>query len=163
MIAAVVAKSENNVIGIDNDLPWDLPNDRAYFSKVTRGHTVIMGRKTAESIATRLGHGLPDRQNILVTRDTDYMLDGFTTVHDIETAVRDASEDAFIIGGEQIYRLALPLLDRIYLTEVHTTLQGDTFFPEIDRSEWREIERESHKKDDKNQYDYDFVTLDRIR
>jgi dihydrofolate reductase len=162
MIAAVVAKSKNNVIGIDNDLPWDLPLDRAHFREVTHGHAVIMGRKTAESIAARLGHGLPGRHNILVTRDVDYELTGFTVVHDIESAVRAAEGDAYIIGGEQIYKLALPLLDRVYLTEVHAILDGDTFFPELDHSEWTEMERESHKHDDKNQYDYDFVTLDRV-
>lgn len=163
MIVAVVAKSKNNVIGVNNDLPWDLPNDRAHFRNVTRGHTVVMGRKTAESIAARLGHGLPDRQNIVITRDPDYTLPGFTVVHDLESAVNAADGDVYIIGGEQIYRAALPLLDRLYLTEVNAVIAGDTYFPELDSREWRETERESHAKDDKNHYDYDFVTLDRVR
>ena len=163
MIAAIVARSKNGVIGIKNDLPWDLPDDRSYFRDITRGKAVVMGRKTADSIIDRLGHGLPNRENIVLTRDDSYQPDGFTVVHSIEDIIRDNSADMFIIGGEQVYRLALPFCDRLYSTEVDVTIDGDAYFPDVDLPQWKEVSREHHLKDDKNQYNYDFVVYDRIQ
>ncbi len=163
MIAAIVARSKNGVIGVNNDLPWDLPGDRKYFRDVTRAHSVIMGRKTAESIAARFGHGLPDRENIVVTRDADYQLDGFTVVHSIGEALQTAGSDGFVVGGEQIYAQALPYCDRLYVTEVDTDIAGDAYFPDFDTAEWREVSREVHQKDEKNDYAFDFVVYDRVR
>ena len=162
MISAIVAKSKNGIIGINNDLPWDLSNDRTYFRDVTRGSTVIMGRKTADSIITRLGHGLPGRKNIVITRDRSYVPEGFTVAHSIEDAVSNSDVDVFIIGGEQIYTASLPLCDKLYVTEVDVTLDGDVYFPNIDPTEWKEASRTSHLQDDKNKYNYDFVIYERI-
>jgi len=161
MIAAIVARSKNGVIGVDNALPWDLPDDRSYFRDVTRGHAVIMGRKTAESIVTHLGHGLPNRTNILVTRDQGYVLDGFTVVHDLDEAIKVSGSDAFIIGGEQIYRLAMPYCDRLYITEVDTELDGDAKFPEFDADEWQLVSSMPHEADDTHAYSFAFTILDR--
>lgn len=162
MIAAIVARSRNGVIGVKNDLPWDLPDDRIYFREMTRGKPVIMGRKTADSIIGRLGHGLPNRENIVITRGESYHPDGFTVVHSVEEAVAGTDADKFIIGGEQIYQLALPYCDRLYVTEVDVTIDGDTYFPDLDPTMWKEVSREPHQKDDKNEYNYDFVIFDRI-
>ena len=161
MISAIVARSRNGVIGVKNDLPWDLPDDRKYFRDVTRGHAVIMGRKTAESIFTRLGHGLPDRPNIVVTRDTGYVLEGFIIVHSLEEAVAAAGSDGFIIGGSQIYEQAMSLCDRLYITEVDVEIDGDAYFPALDMTQWHEVSREHHEKDDSNEYAFDFVIYER--
>lgn len=161
MIAAVVARSRNGVIGIKNALPWDLPDDRAYFRDVTRGHAVIMGRKTAESIMDHLGHGLPNRTNILVTRDPGYTLDGFTVVNNLDDAVKVGGDDAFIIGGEQIYRLAMPYCDRLYITEVDTEIDGDAKFPDVNPDEWQLVSSTPHPADSKHAYAFAFTVLDR--
>ncbi len=164
MIAAVVAIANGGVIGSSNKLPWYLPADLKHFREITAGHTVIMGRKTADSIVAHLGHGLPNRKNIVVTRGEAYEHEGFTTVHSIDDALAlSDSPDAFIIGGAQIYELAMPLTDKLYITNIHVDVQGDTYFPTIDKSEWREVARENHTADDKNNYDYDFVELERVR
>lgn len=161
MISAIVARGRNGVIGSQNDLPWDLPDDRRYFADVTRGHTVIMGRKTAESIVARLGHGLPNRTNILVTRDPNYVLEGFVIAHDLDTAIATAGDDAFIIGGEEVYKWALPYYDRLYITEVDTTIDGDAYFPDINTDEWETVSSTPHAADDRHAYSFTFVVLDR--
>jgi dihydrofolate reductase len=161
MLSAIVARSTNNIIGVHNDLPWDLPDDRAYFRDITRGHNVIMGRKTAESIVARLGHGLPGRENILVTRDPDYTLEGFTVVHTIEDAIKAGGLDGFVIGGEQIYTQALPYCDRLYITEVDVIADGDAHFAEFDRDEWELVSSTPHTADDKHAYAFNFTVLDR--
>ena len=162
MIAAIVAMAHQNVIGKKNELPWYLPADLKRFKQLTTGHVVIMGRNTADSIIARLGHGLPDRENIVITHREDYRPDGFTVVHSLDDALAQTNGEVFIIGGAQIYELALPKIDRLYVTEVEADIAGDAYFPEINPTEWQEIERESHEKDKKNQYDYDYVTFDRI-
>ncbi len=161
MIAAIAARSRNNVIGVDNDLPWDLPDDLAYFRDVTRGHDVIMGRKTADSIIARLGHGLRNRENIVITRDTDYHPEGFTVVHSIDDAVEKADKDAFIIGGEQIYTLALPYCDRLYITEVDVDIDGDSHFADVDKNEWDVVSQTLHPADDRHAYAFSFDVLER--
>ncbi|RYD70186.1 MAG: dihydrofolate reductase [Sphingobacteriales bacterium] len=163
MIAAVVAIAENNVIGKDNGLIWHLPADLKHFKKHTMGHPMVMGRKTFESI----GKPLPGRTTIIVTRDKDYTAVGCIVCNSVDDALKTANEldneQVSIIGGAEIYRQTLDKTDRIYLTEVHHTFDGDTFFPEIKKEEWKETSREQFEADEKNQYAYSFVTLDRIK
>ncbi|MDB5183321.1 MAG: diacylglycerol kinase [Candidatus Saccharibacteria bacterium] len=161
MIAAIVARSKNNVIGVNNDLPWDLPDDRTYFRDVTRGFPVVMGRKTAESINKRLGHGLPKRENILVTRDKDYHLEGFTVVHSINEALEMAGPDAFIIGGEQIYTQALPFCQKLFITEVDTYVDGDAYFPAVDVNQWTVVSETPHTVDAHHSHAFTFTVLER--
>ena len=163
MLAAIVATAHHNVIGKQNELPWYLPADLKRFKELTTGRTVIMGRNTADSILARNGKPLPNRNNIVISRDRSYHPDGFTVVHSLSEALGYVDEKcAYIIGGAQIYQSAMSLLDRIYVTEVDVEIDGDAFFPDIEPDKWRESRRESHQKDDKNQFDYDYVTYDRI-
>lgn len=155
--------AQGGVIGKKNDLPWYLPADLKHFKQLTTGRTVVMGRNTCESIFARLGHALPNRRNIVITRDTSYRPESVEVVHSIDEALALIDGDADIIGGQQIYEQLLPYIDRLYITEVDADIDGDTYFPKFDRSQWRESTREAHTKDEKNQYDYSFVTLDRIR
>jgi dihydrofolate reductase len=159
-LSAICAMSENRVIGRQNQLPWRLPADLKHFKKITTGHPIILGRKTYESI----GRALPDRCNVVITRDADFQAPGCVVVNSIETALLavDYSEQAFVIGGALLYQQLLPKVQRLYLTEIHHFFDGDAYFPELDMSEWREIERESHTADAKNAYAYSFVVLERI-
>ncbi len=161
MIAIVVAMAVDNVIGARNDLPWYLPADLKHFKDITSGHTVVMGRTTFESIIARLGKPLPNRRNIVLTRDTSYAPTGVEIIHDI-TATANFDEDLYIIGGAQVYAATIHLADRLYVTEVHARIDGDAHFPAIDSVTWKETAREPHHADEKNQYDYDFITYDRI-
>ncbi len=157
----VVAKSENDVIGRDGDLPWRLSADLRHFKATTLGHPLVMGRKTHESI----GRPLPGRQNIIVTRQADYRAEGCTIAASLEQAIAEAlsAEEVMIIGGATLYAAALPRADRLYLTEVHAQIAGDTHFPPLDRKAWREVSRERHEADESNDHDYSFVILDRLR
>ncbi len=154
----IVAIAKNNAIGKDNKLLWYLPNDLKHFKDVTTGHSVIMGRKTFESV----GRPLPKRRNIVVTRQS-ISIDGCEVVPSIEAALAlCADEDqVFIVGGAEIYKQAIPLTDRIYLTKVDQDFEGDTFFPELNAAEWEETERENFEPDDKNKLKYSFITLQR--
>ena len=159
MISIIVAASENNVIGKYNDLIWHLPNDLKFFKKMTSGHTIIMGRKTFESV----GRPLPKRTNIIITRDTDFNPEGCVVVHSLEDALAEAAKtdkNPFIVGGEQIYRLALPLTDVVYLTRVHHEFDGDRYFPELGK-EWNEVENIPHSVDEKHSYAFTFKTYKR--
>jgi dihydrofolate reductase len=161
MISIVVACSNNNVIGKSNGLPWYLPADLRRFKELTTGHTVAMGRKTYESIPEKF-RPLPHRKNIIITRDQNFSATGATVVHSIQEAIEAAgNEELYIIGGAEIYRQAMSIADRIYLTEVDANIDGDTFFPNINLEEWHETTREPHEKDEKNPYDYTFVIFDR--
>ncbi|MEL6606673.1 MAG: dihydrofolate reductase [Bacteroidota bacterium] len=155
----IVAKAQNNAIGKDNRLLWHLPQDMKHFKQTSMGHHMIMGRKTFESI----GKPLPGRELIVVTRNPDYHAPGCKTVGSIEEALAWAEQvgetEVLIAGGEQIYRATLPIVDKIYLTEVKATLEGDTFFPELVPNEWVEIQCTAHPADDKHAYAYDFVEL----
>lgn len=164
MISLLVAYAKNGVIGKQNDLPWYLPADLKRFKQLTVGHPVIVGRKTFDSITKRLGHSLPDRPNIVLTRDSQYQYEGAKVVSGMEEALAatDASEEVFVIGGAEIYRQALPVAGRIYATEVKAEIDGDVFFPEFDRKSWREVERQTNTADEKNPYDYDFVVYERM-
>ncbi|MDN3579887.1 dihydrofolate reductase [Mucilaginibacter flavus] len=154
----IVATAKNNAIGKDNKLLWYLPNDLKHFKDVTTGHSVIMGRKTFESV----GKPLPKRRNIVVTRQA-ISIEGCEVVTSIEAALAlCADEDeVFIVGGAEIYKQSVPLTDRIYLTKVDQDFEGDTFFPELTAAEWEETERENFEPDDKNKLKYSFITLER--
>ena len=157
----IVAAAENDVIGrADGNLPWHLPSDFAYFKAKTSGHPIIMGRKTYEAI----GRPLPGRLNIVITHNKDYGADGCIVVDTLGLALQRAltsgADEAFVIGGGSIYAAAEPLADKLYLTRVHANPEGTTFF-EYDESAWVETAREEHKADDKNEFDYSFITLAR--
>jgi dihydrofolate reductase len=160
MLSMIVAVSENGVIGKNNDLLWHLPDDLKHFKRTTRGHHVIMGRKTFESQGSR---PLPKRTNIIITRSPHYHAEGCIVVHSLEEALAQVKDDEepFIIGGEKIYRMAFPRVNRIYLTRVHATLEGDTYFPEPDMNEWREVDRYYHEKDEKHAHPFSVITLER--
>ena len=164
-VSIIVAVANNGVIGKDNDLIWHLPKDMRFFKETTLGHHVIMGRKNFESIPHKYSP-LPNRTNIVITRQTNYKADGCVVVNSVEAALEIARENGdkepFIIGGGQIYKLALEanLVDKIYLTKVHHTYDGDTFFPELS-SDWEEIKREDCFKDDNHKYDYSFIVLEK--
>lgn len=162
MISLIAAQARHNVIGHRNDLPWYLPADLRHFRDLTRGHTVLMGRKTFDSIVARLGKPLPDRDSIVVTRDRDFRYDGVQVIHSLDDIPKLTSE-LFIIGGAEIYRQMIDQADRLYITDIHADISGDTYFPAIDANKWREISRDKHQSDVKNPYDYDFVVYDRLR
>lgn len=146
-ISLIAAASENNVIGNRGRIPWDIPEDLQYFRRVTQGHPVIMGRKTHESI----GRPLPKRQNIIITRQVGYQAEGCEVVGSLVDALQVAgckdAEEVFVIGGGEIYGQALEKADRIYLTRVHATVEGDAYFPEFHPEHWVEVSRERHEGD----------------
>jgi len=158
-IALIVALARNCVIGRDNQLPWRLSADLQHFKQLTMGKPVVMGRKTYESI----GKPLPGRTNIVLTRDTDFKAEGCVLVHDVDAALAAGgdAEEIMVMGGSNLYAQLLPRADRLYLTEVHADIDGDASFPDFDRQRWRELSRESHSSDERNQYPFDFVVLER--
>lgn len=148
------------MIGKDNELPWHLPDDFAYFKRTTLGHPIIMGRKSFES----LGKPLPKRTNIVVTRQSDYHPEGCVVVHSVEEAIKvakTADEEVFVIGGAEIAKQAFPFVEVMLLTEVHAEVEGDTYFPEFDKSEWEEKSREFHPADERHEYAFSFVRYKR--
>jgi dihydrofolate reductase len=159
ILSLVVAMARNRVIGRDNKLPWKLPKDLAYFKRVTMGHPVVMGRRTWQSI----GKPLPGRDNIVVTRNPAFVAPGATVVTSLDAAWRAAGDaaEACVIGGTSLFAEALPIADRIHLTEVDAVVEGDTFFPEFDRSRWVEHEVERHAADDRHAYPFRIVVLER--
>ena len=158
-VSLIAALARNRAIGRDNRMPWRLPEDLKRFRRLTMGHAVIMGRKTFESI----GSALPGRNNIVITRSRDWTAPGCTVVHSLEAALSAAgdSKEAFVIGGAQIYALALPLARRLYMTEIDRDFDGDAFFPEVDRSSWREVSRERRASEGAESFDYAFVEYER--
>ena len=156
-ISLICAASQNGTIGRDNHLPWHLPADLAHFKRLTTGHYILMGRKTYQSI----GKPLPNRTNIVITRQTDFQADGCLVAHSLEQAFALCPTDVevFIIGGAEIYRQALPVADKIYLTRIRHDFEGDTFLFELDPLVWYETSREDFASDQKNQYPYSFITL----
>lgn len=159
-ICIIVALARGNVIGQRNDLPWHLPADLKHFRDITTGHTVVMGRKTLASILDRLGKPLPNRTNVVLTRQPDLAVDGVRVIHEVND-ITDLSGQVYIIGGAEVYRQTMTLVDRLYVTEVHADIEGDSYFPEIKKSEWAEISREKHPSDGKNPYPFDFVIYTR--
>lgn len=166
ILSIIAAIANNNEIGMKNKLLWNLPADMKHFREITSGHTVIMGRKTFESI----GQPLPNRKNIIITRDKDYSHEGIDIVNSLEEAIRFASlengrefeenqdeVEIFIIGGGEIYKQAIEKANKLYITEVHQDFNGDTLFPIVDKNIWKEIHREDHEPDEKNNIPYSFV------
>ncbi len=161
-VSIIVAKSLNNVIGKDNQLIWRLSADLQLFKIQTTGHYIIMGRKTYESI----GKPLPNRTSIVITNNPDFSVpEGHFVAHSLEEAIQicigKKLDQVFIIGGGEIYRQAVPIADELVVTEVNAILDGDVFFPEIDMNEWTVVSSNSYKKDEKNQFDFDFVIYKR--
>jgi len=158
IVAIIVAIGENNAIGKNNQLLWHMPKDLKHFKDVTSGRTIIMGRKTFDSV----GKPLPRRRNIVVTRQ-DITIPGCEVVKSIEDglALCKGEDEVFIGGGAEIYQLAMHLTDRMYLTIIHQNFDADTFFPEIDYKQWKETAREDYQPDEKNPYPYSFITLER--
>ena len=159
IISLIVAMDRNGVIGKDGTIPWHLSSDLQHFRKITMGKPIVMGRKTHESI----GRPLPGRENIVVTRDGDFHAPGCTVLHAVEDVFNycGGTDEIMIMGGADLYKQALDKAGRIYLTEVHTKLDGDTFFPKYDRESWEEVERYDFRADEKNEYDYSFVILEK--
>jgi len=158
IVSIIVAIGENHAIGKNNQLLWHMPNDLKHFKDITSGRTIIMGRKTFDSV----GKPLPRRRNIVVTRQ-DITIPGCEVVKSIEDglALCKDEDEVFIGGGAEIYKLAMHLTDRIYLTIIHKSFDADTFFPEIDKLEWKEVKREDFEPDEKNPLPYSFITLER--
>jgi dihydrofolate reductase len=156
----VVAVAINGVIGRDNHLPWKLPDDLAYFKRVTMGHPIVMGRRTHESI----GRPLAGRMNIVVTRNSDFAAPGCVVAHSLDEAWRAAgdAEEVSVIGGTTLFAETLPVADRIHLTEVLANVPGDTFFPSFDRGGWRATEVSRHAADERHAYPFRIVVLDRL-
>lgn len=160
-VSLIVAASTNNVIGSDGTLPWHLPDDLRNFKRLTTGKPIVMGRKTFDSI----GKPLPDRRNVVITRDPNYVASGCDVVTSPEAAfelLHDAAE-VMIIGGSQIYAAFLPLADRVYLTRVHAEVDGDAMFPELDTNEWALVSCDPHDVDDAHRHAFDFMVFERRR
>ena len=176
IVSAIVAAAHNGVIGKDNEIPWHLPKDFAYFKKTTLHHHIIMGRNSYESI----GRPLPNRTNIIITRNPFYIVSGCIVVHTIEEALKlaenNGEDEAFIIGGGEIFKQSMNLLDKLYLTEVDLDTQmgdvsangaqqseGYVFFPKMNPKEWRLLSEDKHLKDEKNAVDFTFKVFEKIR
>lgn len=159
MISLIVAASDNNVIGSKGELPWRLSSDLKRFKTLTMGKPIVMGRLTYESI----GRALPGRQNIVITRQADYEADGCDVVCSIEAAFEAAgdAEEIVVIGGGDVYRQCLPIAERIYMTRVHTEIEGDAFFPPLDDADWQQTSADVCEVDDKDDYPFTFITYDR--
>jgi dihydrofolate reductase len=165
-LSVIVAAAENGVIGRNNALPWHLPEDLRYFKRVTMGKPIVMGRKTYESI----GRPLPGRTNIVITRQPDYAAEGVKVVASLDEALAlaqdialiDGASELMVIGGAEIYRAAIARAKRLYLTEVHASVEGDARLPEVDWSVWQEVSRERWPASDVNPYPYSFVVFERL-
>ena len=165
VLAVIVAAAENGVIGADNKLPWHLPEDLRYFKRITMGKPIVMGRKTFESI----GRPLPGRTNIVISRNPGFSAEGIRVVASLEDALALAAEvaaaegaqEVMVIGGAQVYQSALEQAQRLYLTRVHATVEGNAYLPELVWENWVERSRERHPASAENPYDYSFIIYDR--
>lgn len=160
VLSLIVAHADNRIIGKDNDMPWHLPADLAYFKQTTLGKPIVMGRKTYESI----GRPLPGRKNIVISRDENYQAEGIITVTSVEQALIEAGEvdEVMVIGGGAIYQHCIPAAQRLYITHIKADIEGDTSFPVYDvENDWVKTESVLRKSDDKNQYDLDFCVYNR--
>ncbi|SAL54896.1 dihydrofolate reductase [Caballeronia peredens] len=158
-LTLIVARARNGVIGRDNQLPWRLPEDLAFFKRTTMGAPIVMGRKTHESI----GRPLPGRRNIVVSRDATRRYDGCDVVTSLDAALAlEPADEAFLIGGAQLYRDAIARADKMIITEIDADFDGDTHFPAPDPARWREVSRETHRAAAPNTFDFAFVTYARI-
>lgn len=160
IISIIVAVAQNNVIGKDNDLVWNLPDDMSFFKNKTKGHHVIMGRKNYYSIPDKW-RPLPGRTNIVITRQPNLSIQGVTVVNSIREAIDIATKseenEAFIIGGGEIFKQSIDIADKIYFTDVKAEFEGDTYFPDINMKTWKEVQRIPHPEDQKHSYAFDFV------
>jgi dihydrofolate reductase len=165
-VSLIAARSENDVIGRDQGIPWHLPADLRHFKRLTTGHTIIMGRKTFECI----GRALPDRRTIVVTRNDDFAAESIVVASSLDEAIRisleepfeaDGEVEVFVVGGGEIYQQALGRADRLYLTRVHTVVEGTVTFPAFVEEEWECRDTEWHAADEKNPFDYTFETWER--
>lgn len=157
-ISIIAAIAENNGIGLNNQLLWHLPDDLQFFKKTTLNNSIIMGRKTFESI----GKALPKRQNIVVSSNPQFEAPGCLLVKNLQEAITKAeSEEVFIVGGASIYQQALSMAHKLYITHVHHTCEADTFFPVIDKTIWKTVFREAHQKDEKHAHDFTFVIYEK--
>ncbi|WP_066961135.1 type 3 dihydrofolate reductase [Microbulbifer sp. Q7] len=161
-LAMIVAMARNRAIGRENTLPWRISGDLQFFKRTTLGKPVVMGRKTFESI----GRPLPGRQNIVITRNPDWRAEGVTVVGSLESALevaaREAVDEVMVIGGAEIYRQAMPLADRLYVTEVDAEVDGDAFFPALDER-WQEVSRDCYPASERDEYNYCLVQYDRFK
>lgn len=165
IVSLIAAVSKNHVIGKNNDLPWKLPDDMKYFMETTREHAVIMGRKNFDSLPPKY-KPLKDRLNIVITRRKEILKDfDVRAVGSIDEAFAQApqSEEVFVIGGAEIFKQTLDRADRLYITEIDAIVDGDVFFPDYDRSQWKEVSRIHHKADDRHAYAFDFVLYERAK
>ncbi len=158
-LSIVVAMDSNRLIGKDNDLPWYLPADLVFFKKLTTGNAILMGRKTFDSI----GRPLPNRRNIVITRNTDIEITGCEVVNSIEEALLLAQREAevMVIGGAKLYQQILPIADRLYITQIEGEFDGDTYFPSYDEKNWQQVSCESHLPDNKNNHPYQFIVFEK--
>ena len=162
-ICLIAAVAKNGVIGKDNDLPWDLPDDMKFFKEKTKNKHIILGRKNYESIPEKY-RPLPNRTNIVLTKNKKYKAEGCILLNNFNKALDFSKKEnnLFIIGGSEIYELGIKVADIMYITEIHSSFEGDVYFPKYNKSEWEEIERVFHDKDEKHKYSFDFVTYKRI-
>lgn len=162
MISLLVAMDKGNGIGHKNDLPWHLPNDLQHFKNLTLGKTIVMGRKTFDSI----GRPLPNRDNVVLTRDKEFQADGVETIHSVEDIIKLYTDmdgyELFIIGGSELFKQMMPYADRMYVTHIDHTFEADTYFPEIYSGKWELVSSTKGVKDEKNPYDYYFKQYDRL-
>ena len=163
MLSIIVAKAKNNVIGKDNTLIWHIPDDLKRFKQLTTGHTIIMGRKTFES----LGRVLPNRHHVVLCKNTklhinDENVEIINDISMLEKYIKD-SEENFVIGGATIYKQLMSKCSKMYITEINKDFEGDVLFPEIDENEWKIVEREKGPKDEENSFDYEYVTYEKIK
>ncbi len=161
----IVAYDNHGLIGSQGELPWHLPADLKHFKELTTGNTVIMGRKTYQSIKNRLGGSLPNRLNVVLTRQLGLEIEGCEVVNSLDDAMEIASKngDVFVIGGAQIYHLAMPVADKLLVTQIDAEFDGDVYFPAVAEDEWLETSREDHVANEENPFNYSFVEYERIR
>lgn len=161
MLSLIVAMDKNRVIGFNNDMPWHLPNDLRYFKEKTTGHTIIMGRKTFDS----LGRVLPNRKHLVLTRSERQFPEGVEVVHDIDDVLQyvnnNTDEEIFVIGGGQLFKMMLPHVDKMYITEIDEEFAGDVYFPSFKDAEWELTSKEKGPKDEQNPYDYYYLVYER--
>ena len=159
MLTMIAAAAENNALGKDNDLVWHLPDDFKRFKRLTSGHHIIMGRKTFESFPKLL----PERTHVIITRKKDYQAEGAIITHSLDEAIRVSKLDmqAFVIGGGEIYEMAMDVADKIELTRVHGRFDADTYFPEIDSNKWKLVNEQFHPEDEKHKYSFSYLTYER--
>lgn len=161
MISFIVAMDQNHLIGSNNNLPWTLPDDLKRFKKITMGHPIIMGRKTYESI----GKPLPGRENIILTRNKEMSFDGctvFHSSHDLIDYCLSQSDEFFVIGGAEVFKLFIPYVNKLYITKIYNEFLGDVYFPELDWSKFQLVSKEKGMKDEKNPYDYDYILYEKV-